>query len=273
MSPDATPQLLRERVPGQAVLETLMAEQSRVARRSWLQRLFGASPLGPESIPWYKGALGEIAVGRILEGLGPEWLVLHAVPVGKGSSDIDHVLVGPAGVFTLNTKNHSGQPVWVAGRALLVAGKRTHHIRSAEYEAARAARLLGTAAGFPVEVTGVVVIVQPKSLTIKARPERVAVVRDVRLLAWLRRSQPVLGPEQVARIASAAVQPGTWCRKPLAASDLPALQDSFTALRMMVEQARRRQAAWALSVPAVGFVVLANSAQWGAAILQGLGGR
>ncbi len=175
MSADATPLLLGERVPGQAVLEELMAVQSRVPRRSWLQRVFGASPLSPESMPWYKGALGEIAVGRILEGLGPEWLVLHAVPVGTGSSDIDHVLVGPAGVFTLNTKNHSGQPAWGAGRALLVAGKRTHHIRSAAYEAARAAKLLGSAVGFPVEVTGVVVIVQPKSLTIKARPERVAV--------------------------------------------------------------------------------------------------
>ncbi|MFJ5961428.1 hypothetical protein [Pseudarthrobacter oxydans] len=89
MSPDATPQLLQERVPGQAVLETLMAVQSRVPGRSWLKRLLGASPLGPESMPWYKGALGEIAVGRILAGLGPEWLVLHAVPVGAGSSDID----------------------------------------------------------------------------------------------------------------------------------------------------------------------------------------
>jgi hypothetical protein len=273
MSADATPLLLGERVPGQAVIEELMAVQSRVPPRTWLQRIFGASPLGPESNPWYKGALGEIAVGRILEGLGPEWLVLHAVPVGTGSSDIDHVLVGPGGVFTLNTKNHSGQPVWVAGRALLVAGKRTRHLLCAAHEAARAAKLLGTAVGFPVEVTGVVVIVEPKSLTIKARPEHVAVVREARLLAWLRRFPPVLGPEKVAQIASAAVQPETWRRQPPATTDLPALQHSFTALRLLVEQARRRRAAWALSVPAVGFVMLANAAQWGAAILQGLGGR
>lgn len=273
MSADATPLLLRERVPGQAVLEELMALQSRIPPRSWFQRTFGASPLGRESVRRYKGAVAEIAVGRILEGLEPEWLVLHAVPVGTGSTDIDHVLVGPAGVFTLNTRNHTGQPVWVAGRALLVAGKRTRHLHSAAHEAARAAKLLSTATGLPVEVTGVVVIVQPKSLTIKARPRRVAVVQDARLLCWLRRFQPILGPEQVAQIASAAIKPGTWCRQPPATTDLPALQQSFTALRLLVDQARRRRAAWALSVPAVGAVMLANSAQWGAAILQGLSGR
>jgi hypothetical protein len=272
MGADATPLQLGERVPGQAVLEELMALQRRVPPRNLLQRVFGASPLRPETITWYKGALGEIAVGQILEGLGPEWLVLHAVPVGTGSADIDHVLVGPAGVFTLNTKNHSGQPVWVAGRALLVAGKRTRHLLCSAHEAARAAKLLSAAAGFPVEVTGVVVIVNPKKLTIKTRAERVAVVKETRLLDWLRQLQPVLGTEQVAQIAQAAVQPGTWCRQPPATTDLPALQRSFTALRLLVDQARRRQAAWALSVPAVGVVMLANSAQWGAAILQGLGG-
>ncbi|WP_371261683.1 nuclease-related domain-containing protein [Arthrobacter sp. ov118] len=31
------------------------------------------------------------------------------MPVGAGASDVDHVLIGPAGVFTLNTKNHAGQ--------------------------------------------------------------------------------------------------------------------------------------------------------------------
>ena len=86
MTADITPLLLGTRVPGQAVIEELMAVQGLVQPRTRLQRIFGVSPLGPESWPWYKGALGEIAVGRILEGLGPEWLVLHAIPVGRGSS-------------------------------------------------------------------------------------------------------------------------------------------------------------------------------------------
>ena len=153
--------LLNGRVPGQAVIGELMAVRQRDLPRSALGRVFGADPLSADSRPWYKGALGEIAVGRILARLGAEWTVLHAVPAGSGTSDIDHVLIGPAGVFTLNTKNHAGHSVWVAGRSFLVSGKKQRHIPNAVHEAARAARLLTSAAGEAVDVTGVLVVVEP----------------------------------------------------------------------------------------------------------------
>lgn len=273
MTAGATPLLLGERVPGQAVIEELMAVQSLVPPRTWLQKLFGASPLGPESWPWYKGALGEIAVGRILEGLGPEWLVLHAIPVGKGSSDIDHLLVGPAGVFTVNTKNHSGQSVWVAGRTLMVAGKKTRHLYNAAYEAAWASKLLSAAVGAAVDVTGMVVVVDPKSLTIRSQPDQVVVVREGQLLGWLGRRRRELGPSEVGRIAAAAVLAKTWHRTPAVAVNGDVLQRNFDSLRLLVEQARRRRAAWVLGVPAAGFLMLANGGHMLAAILQALGGR
>lgn len=94
-------------------------------------------------------------------------MVLHAVPVGAGSSDIDHVLIGPAGVFTVNTKNHSGQSVWVAGQTMMVAGKKQRHLYNASHEAERAAKLLTRAVNQAVDVCGVVVVVAPKRLTIR----------------------------------------------------------------------------------------------------------
>jgi hypothetical protein len=54
-----------------------------------------------------RGAEGERKVGAILEGLGPDWHVLHGVWLGHG--DIDHVLVGPGGTFTIETKANRGQ--------------------------------------------------------------------------------------------------------------------------------------------------------------------
>ena len=54
-----------------------------------------------------RGAEGERKVGAILEGLGPDWHVLHGVWLGHG--DIDHVLVGPGGAFTIETKANRGQ--------------------------------------------------------------------------------------------------------------------------------------------------------------------
>lgn len=261
------------RVPAQAVIEQLLAVPGHFRPRTALKRIFGVSPLSPEGVPWYRGALGEIAVGRLLERLGPDWLVLHAVPVGTGSSDIDHVLVGPAGVFTLNTKNHEGQPVWVAGRTLMVAGRKTRHLYNSAHEAARASKLLTVAAGFPVEVTGVVVVVGPKSLTIKARPEYAAVVTEAQLVRWLDRCPQVLSQQEVARIAEAAVRPGTWHRRPARTGDPTALQGTFAGLRQQVDQARRRRAAWVLGLSAVGLMVLANGAGIGAAAFQALAGR
>jgi hypothetical protein len=239
---------LKDRVAGQAVLEKLLADRAGASPRSLLGRIFGADPLNPGDYPWYKGALGEMAVGRVLEQLGPEWTVLHAVPVGTGSSDIDHVLIGPAGVFTLNTKNHAGQPVWVAGSTFMVAGKKLRHLYNAGYEAARAAKLLTRAANETVNVTGVVVVVAPKSMTVRKEPSGAVVVTDRQLLRWLNGRPSVLTPRQWAVIAATAARPGTWHRNPPAIMDPTSLLHDFAALRSLVDKARRRRIAWLLTL-------------------------
>lgn len=249
---------LSGRVPAQAVIAELLEVRERDAPRSFLARVLGADPLGPDSRPWYRGALGEIAVGRILARLGPEWTVLHAVPVGTGASDIDHVLIGPAGVFTLNTKNHAGQPVWVAGRTLMVAGKKQRHIPNAAHEAARAAKLLTAAVGEAVEATGVLVLVEPKSLTVREKPAEVAVLTSRQLLRWLNRRRRVLTPEQIAGISAMAVLPETWHRNAPAGNDPATLQHEFSLLQTLVDRARRRRAAWALALVVALLLVLAS---------------
>jgi hypothetical protein len=57
---------------------------------------------------WRRGAEGEEVVGRVLEQLsGDGWHVLHDVSFGRGN--IDHIAVGPGGVFTVETKSHGGR--------------------------------------------------------------------------------------------------------------------------------------------------------------------
>jgi hypothetical protein len=57
---------------------------------------------------WGRGAAGEEVVGKALEGLREcGWFALHDVELGRGN--IDHVLVGPAGIFTIETKSHRGR--------------------------------------------------------------------------------------------------------------------------------------------------------------------
>jgi hypothetical protein len=59
-----------------------------------------------------RGATGEEQVGGVLDGLaGEDWHVIHDASLGRGN--VDHILIGPAGVFTVETKSHPG-PIKVA---------------------------------------------------------------------------------------------------------------------------------------------------------------
>ena len=149
---------MRERAPGHAVIHAMCTEPGSIRSRGRLARCFGVRPLSKDGYAWYRGALGEIAVGRKLSRLDSQWVVLHAVPVGRQNADIDHIVVGPAGVFTVNTKNHSGKPVWVAGHTILVSGVRKDHIRNFEFESGRAAKLLSKAFGWPVSVRPLIAV-------------------------------------------------------------------------------------------------------------------
>ncbi|HEX6152222.1 MAG TPA: nuclease-related domain-containing protein [Solirubrobacterales bacterium] len=79
-------------------------EQAR--RREWLRFLGGSFRRNFET--WSRGAEGEEAVGQILESLSETgWHVIHDVSLGRGN--IDHVVVGPGGLFTVETKSHRGK--------------------------------------------------------------------------------------------------------------------------------------------------------------------
>lgn len=59
-----------------------------------------------------RGATAEEQVGRLLAELPEEdWHVIHDASFGRGN--IDHIVIGPAGVFTIETKSHPG-PVLVS---------------------------------------------------------------------------------------------------------------------------------------------------------------
>lgn len=55
---------------------------------------------------WRKGALGEYEVGAALERLSDEFFIFHDVNSKKGN--FDHVVVGPTGLFPIETKNWNG---------------------------------------------------------------------------------------------------------------------------------------------------------------------
>ena len=80
--------------------------------------IFGLSAAGCAVMAWRKllkirnhrrGLLGEQAVAEELQRLPAGYRVFHDVP-GNGKWNIDHVVVGPAGVFAIETKYRTKQP-------------------------------------------------------------------------------------------------------------------------------------------------------------------
>jgi len=209
---------LRARLPAQTLMQKTLELHP------------AGSPRPPQDLSWYIGAIGEIAVAGILSQLDETWTVLHSVPVGEHSADIDHVLIGPAGVFTINTKNHTGQNVWIGGYGLLVSGKSTRYIAAAAEEAEDAAERLSMKCGMAVPVTPLIVLMDPGPVTVKAAPERgVEVLADTALLARLH-DRDVFSKEQVSAIAAAAAQSTTWTRRANLLTDTATLALRFNAM-------------------------------------------
>lgn len=59
---------------------------------------------------WQQGAQGERKLGRRLDGLATAGLgVLHDRRIPGSRANIDHIVVGPGGVFVIDAKRHSGR--------------------------------------------------------------------------------------------------------------------------------------------------------------------
>jgi Nuclease-related domain len=174
--------------------------------KAFIARLLGAHR---DERHWRVGAEGEEEVAWRLRKLGKGWHVIHSVPVGDRGSDIDHVVIGPGGVFTLNTKNHTGQSVSVTSTNVFVNGQNTHYFRNSRFEAERAARLLAVACNETVAVHPVIVVMAAQ-LTIKAQPPDVSIVARKSVAQWLSRRPAVMTPQRVEEIFEYARRDTTW---------------------------------------------------------------
>ena len=63
----------------------------------------------PHNLFWLWGAVGERQTAKLLRNLDNSWECVHDISRGKGNWD--HVLIGPAGVFMLDSKRFAGTSV------------------------------------------------------------------------------------------------------------------------------------------------------------------
>ena len=143
-------------------------------------------------------------LGRLPDG----WHLVNDIPVGERGASIDHLIVGPAGVFTVNAKNLTGK-VWVGASGVRHNGHTTDFVRTSLLEAERASRLLSAALDRPVTVRPVLAILADE-WTIKDSPRGVFVGPPRSVKDWLRRLPSELSPRDVSDITATAAHPAMW---------------------------------------------------------------
>ena len=166
-----------------------------------------AAELERELAQWTKGGAGERQVGRELDQLpAGAWWVFHDIPRGPSGTNVDHLVIGVGGVFTVNTKNLAGN-VWVGERASRER-QQDDYLPVAVSEALDVSRRLSRAASSTVQAHPILVFLQ--EATIKVMPDDVTVLHLGNVREWLQSRTPILTPQQAYEVVLAADRPTTW---------------------------------------------------------------
>jgi hypothetical protein len=157
----------------------------------------------PEAVAWRRGSAGERCTARLLDPLERHgWAVLHDLAVPGSTANLDHLAIGPGGVFVIDSKQYRGR------LRLDAVGKLWHGryplaptLRAVSWEADQAAQVLPDPG---MAVVPIVVVHGAQVPWGKVVTHGVPVVSARRLPSMLRQLPAVLGPERVAWLADQA---------------------------------------------------------------------
>jgi hypothetical protein len=156
------------------------------------------------------GVKGDRLVDKRLGRLRRDgWVVLSSI-VKRGGADIERLVIGPPGVFTVNTKNHGGAAVWVGEEAVKVDGTQHPYLRDSRHEAAAAERILTGAVGMEIAVTPVLAFVGAASIDVRQGSGGVLVVAGEDIDSILRERLAVFSIQERERILDAARRAEIW---------------------------------------------------------------
>jgi Nuclease-related domain/Topoisomerase DNA binding C4 zinc finger len=150
---------------------------------------------------WRTGALGEERTAKALADLEAEgFVVLHDRRKPGSRENIDHVIVGPTGVFVVETKSYSG-PLSVQGDDVYVGGRRRTDIVHQAKTEAEVVRAILEIAGEKLPVTPILCVHRAELPLLKAEVQGIRVVNERGLVRLLRRPMQPLDPKTVRQIA------------------------------------------------------------------------
>jgi hypothetical protein len=157
----------------------------------------------PEAVAWRRGAVGERRTARLLAALERHgWAVLHDLAVPGSRTNIDHLMIGPGGVFVIDSKQYRGRlQLDPSGRLWYGRYPLDHTVQAVSWEADQAAQILPDPGVVVLPVVAVHGAQVPWGKVIR---QGVPVVAARRLPSMLRALPAVLGPERVAWLADQA---------------------------------------------------------------------
>jgi hypothetical protein len=157
----------------------------------------------PDAVAWRRGAAGERRTARLLDPLEREgWAVLHDLAVPGSRANIDHLVIGPGGVFVIDSKQYRGR-LQLDSSGCLWHGRYplASTLRAVSFEADQAALILTDPDMVVVPIMAVHGAQVPWGRVVV---NGVPVVAARRLPSMLRQLPAVLGPERVAWLGDQA---------------------------------------------------------------------
>jgi|GEM_PF-5770496 len=153
------------------------------------------------------GAAGEAVLPQLLRPLPDTWTLLNGVPTPGAHADIDHVLVGPTGVWAIEAKHHVGMVQCVGdawGYTRLGAGgiPQEGHIGNPSQQARRAAAALEhylQRRDLPVSVQPLVVFTHPHVVLTIEEPT-LLILRATDVLGFVSTQRPLLSSADSVRV-------------------------------------------------------------------------
>ncbi|WP_233197379.1 MULTISPECIES: nuclease-related domain-containing protein [unclassified Cryobacterium] len=241
---------------GQSVVEELLRQHADRPARSRIARTLGASPLDANELSWLRAAQAEMIVGDILGRLPEGYSIYHSLPIRNTAFWVDHLVVGPGGIFSINSKTHWDRDLTGALRSIPINDHAMPYLRDARFESAQITALLGAVLPATTVVQSVIVLVNPHKILLARKPDAVTVIDSPRLRRWLVARPRVFSAEQQAALTAAIDDPATWraAAQPLAPAHLHA---RFTTLEQQVAAARTRRTTFAVLAGAAAATVLA----------------
>lgn len=151
---------------------------------------------------WRAGTDGEDRTAQALSELEAEgFVVLHDRRKPGSSANINHVIVGPTGVFVVESKSYSG-PLSIQGDDVYVGGRRrTDIVYEARSEAEIVEAILAIAGGH-LSVTPILCIHRAELPLLKAEVQGIRVVNERGLIRVLRGTNQTLEPQTVLELAA-----------------------------------------------------------------------